>query len=45
MQGALGNPIKCSSQCKQFIAYSLLDILKIINYNPLECLHNVLSST
>lgn len=46
MQGALDNPIKCRSQCKQFKSYNLLlDILKTINDIPLECLSNVLSRT
>lgn len=46
MQGTLGNPIKCSSQCKRFMSYNLLlDILKIISDIPLGHLNNLLSST
>lgn len=46
MQGTLGNPIKCSSQCKRFMSYNLLlDILKIVSDIPLGRLNNLLSST
>jgi len=46
VQGTLGNPVKCSSQCKQFLSYNhLLDVLETINYIPLEHLDNILTDT